>query len=305
MNFYPSKCKSQIIDLAHSAGFFAIGMAKAEPVDENVFQRFQQWLSDGRNAGMTYLENYPDIRRDPRLLLDGAKTVISLAMSYYHTVEDGENPSNFALYAHGDDYHEVLRKQVKPIIEYIETIGGKTRFCVDTAPILERFWAVKSGIGFIGRNSMLIIPNAGSYFFLCEIITTIDLPADAPCTLTCGDCMACETHCPGKSLADRQIDARRCHSYLTIEHRGDLPQDTKLSGIYGCDICQKCCPHNSTPPSTPLQQFHIRPAIASITLSDIMSLTQPQFSAIFSHSAIKRTKLAGLRRNAELFVKGI
>ena len=298
MSCFPLKCKEEIRSLASKAGFYATGFAKAEPVEQAVADFYSRWIESGKNANMAYLANHAEIRRDLRLLLDGAKTVIVLAMSYFHEVGEGENPCNFALYAHGDDYHEVLRESLNPIVQYIEKQGFAARVCVDSAPILERYWAVRSGIGFQGRNSMLIIPGAGSYFFLCEIVTTLDLPADEPCILSCGDCLACVKHCPGGAIGNCYIDAGKCHSYLTIEHRGDLPAKTSLRGIYGCDECQKCCPHNAAPPLTPLSAFHIRTALSSLTPQTVLSLTQTLFSAIFSHSAVKRTKLAGLQRNA-------
>lgn len=298
MSCSPLKCKEDIKSLAAEAGFYAVGFADAEPVDASVTEYYGKWIAEGKNADMAYLANHAEIRRDPRLLLDGAKTVIVLAMSYFHKVGEGENLCNFALYAHGDDYHEVLRERLKPIVQYIENQGFEARVCVDSAPILERYWAVRAGVGFQGRNSMLIVPGAGSYFFLCEIVTSLALPADEPCTLSCGDCMACVKHCPGAAIENRHIDARKCHSYLTIEHRGNLPANLSLRGIYGCDECQKCCPHNAAPPFTPLSVFHLRPALSSLTPQAVLSLTQPEFSAIFTHSAVKRTKLAGLQRNA-------
>lgn len=298
MSCSPLKCKEDIKSLAAEVGFYAVGFADAEPVDASVTEYYGKWIAEGKNADMAYLANHAEIRRDPRLLLDGAKTVIVLAMSYFHKVGEGENLCNFALYAHGDDYHEVLRERLKPIVQCIENQGFETRVCVDSAPILERYWAVRAGVGFQGRNSMLIVPGAGSYFFLCEIVTSLALPADEPCTLSCGDCMACVKHCPGAAIENRHIDARKCHSYLTIEHRGNLPANLSLSGIYGCDECQKCCPHNAAPPFTPLSAFHLRPALSSLTPQAVLSLTQPEFSAIFTHSAVKRTKLAGLQRNA-------
>ncbi len=285
--------------MASVSGFYSCGVAQACPVDPGVGEFYDKWLSDGKNGNMAYLGNYPEIRRDPRLLLDGAKSVIVLAMSYFHPVGNNENQCCFAMYAHGDDYHEVLREKVKPIVDFIAEAGGTSRVCIDSAPILERYWAVRSGVGYIGRNSLLIIPHAGSYFFLCEIVTTLELPADAPCTMTCGDCMACVKNCPGKAIENRHIDARRCRSYLTIEYRGELPDNTELTSVYGCDICQQVCPHNLRPPVTPLSEFYLRPAIAELTPSDISNMPQEQFSAIFRHSPVKRTKLTGLKRNVQ------
>ena len=292
------QCKENIQKIAHTIGFYACGMTHAREVEQNVTEYFSKWTESGKNANMEYLNNYPEIRKDPRLLIEGAKTVIVLAMSYYHEVKEGENLSKFALYAHGDDYHEVLREKVRPITEYISQEGGECRICVDSAPILEKYWAVQSGIGYIGKNSLLIIPDAGSYFFLCEIITTLDLPADEPLKTDCGDCTKCITCCPGKAIENGHLDARKCRSYLTIEHRGDLPENLHLSSVYGCDICQRVCPQNAHPPVTPMSEFLLRKEISSLTPEKIEKMSQSEFSAIFRHSPVKRAKLAGLKRNA-------
>jgi epoxyqueuosine reductase len=319
--------KQRIIDAATALGAQKVGFAHAVEVDSDAVDAYNQWLNNGMNGEMTYLANYPDIRRQPRMLLAGdnhvdnadndddgdhhrAATVIVFAFSYYHTERQAPEAAQFAMYAHGSDYHEVLRKKLQPIVALLNP--EECRICVDSAPLRERYWAMKAGVGFIGRNNQLIVPGMGSYFFLAEIVTTAAIEADAPCTESCLQCGRCVSACPGGALcSEQQFDARRCLSYLTIEHRGPLPtaafaNDADFAAalgqrVYGCDECQRVCPHNSCPPETIIDEFRLRPALRNITHSDIMEMTQETFSATFSHSAVKRCKLAGLKRNAAFF----
>ncbi len=300
------------------AGAYASGVAEITPLPDSEVDAYQLWISEGMNGGMAYMANHADIRRDPGLLLPGAVSLISCAFSYYYPVKWGSDGLRWARYSLGTDYHEVVRARLGEVADWItQQTGAECRVCVDTAPLRERYWAVQAGVGFIGLNDQLIIPGAGSYFFLGEILTTLPLEADPPCTLSCGSCRACHRACPGKALslqpggtrsaalatsaaASRPVvDARRCLSYLTIEHRGDFPEGTELGNhIYGCDVCQEVCPHNFNPPVTEIPEFIPRAEILSLTRADILAMTRLDFSRIFSHSAIKRTKLTGLHRNA-------
>lgn len=304
------------------AGAYRVGIAEAAPVDPAVCSVFDRWISAGRNAGMDYMGRYSDIRRDPSLLLPGVKSIIVCAFSY--TVAQPDTPLKWSRYAMGDDYHDVLRLHLSGVASQIkEMTDAECRVCVDTAPIPERYWAVRAGLGFIGLNRQLIIPGAGSMFFLAEILTTLDLTPDSPCEETCGKCRRCINSCPGHALDDAEgIDARKCLSYLTIEHRGDLPAGVKLgSHVYGCDICQEVCPHNapgltersnrsdsidfddSLNPFAPLPEFTPRGFFSSLTAETILTMSQEGFSTLFRHSAVKRTKLSGLRRNALQILK--
>ena len=229
--------KNRLIEAATRAGAQKTGFAKAGPVDDDMTERFGQWLEAGNHGEMHYMANHADLRRDPRLLSEntaGANTVMVCAFSYFHHETQAPGAARFAMYAHGDDYHEVLRKRLTPVAELLHQEGFTCRICIDSAPVHERYWAAKSGIGFIGRNSQLIVPGMGSYFFLAEIITSAEIAPDAPCLMSCGNCGKCVKACPAGALrADGGFDARRCLSYLTIEYRGrSRPIPTPPSETY-------------------------------------------------------------------------
>lgn len=250
---------------------------------------------------MDYMTRYPDLRTDPDGLLPGARSVISFAFPYYHPSAPGDSDVIFARYSLGDDYHDVIRARLSAVASWITSVcGGATRICVDTAPILERYWAQQAGVGFCGLNGLLIVPGVGSWVLLGEILTTAALPPDTPLLQSCGECRRCIEACPGKAIRpDRTVDARRCRSFLTIESRDPvLPDNISLGRrIYGCDICQEVCPWNATPAVTTIKEFFPRPEILSLTRRDILDMDQERFSLIFRKSAIKRAKLTGLHRN--------
>ena len=300
MNSSQFPCSKELHHIASELGFAKVGIAKATDVPKHIIEKYNQWINDGCHGEMTYMENYGDVRQNPRLLLENTRSVIVVTANYHHSTKVAENAPKWASYALGDDYHDVIRKKLSQFASYIqENWGGETRVCVDTAPIFERFWAQQAGVGFIGRNSMLIIPDMGSYAFIGIILSTIEFQPDKPCTLNCLGCNACIRHCPGKAISlNGMIDARRCHSYLTIEYRGELPDELDLNGkVYGCDMCQSVCPHNLNAPATQIAEFLPRKEILNLSHDDIDALTQEDFSRIFQKSAIKRTKLAGLQRN--------
>lgn len=320
--------------LVGEAGAMGCGVVTLGPVGEEAELMYQRWLSEGMHGDMAYLAKYNEVRHDPRLLLDGARSMIVAAFSYYF--DDGLNKPNrpnkpnganktddpkgtdniestghpadggalrWARYALGRDYHEEVRERLGRVAEAITRETGATcRVTVDTAPLRERYWAVKAGVGFIGVNNQLIVPGAGSWCVLGEIITTLDLEADRPNTDSCLGCMRCVRACPGYALDGHGgMDARRCRSYLSIEKKyqeGEEAMPPLGCRIYGCDICQEVCPHNAGVKSSEIENFRPRPAILALNREDILAMEQADFSRIFSHSAIKRAKLAGLQRNA-------
>lgn len=302
--------KEEIRCILKDSGACAVGFAKAAPVDSREWDRFCSWLSRGDNAGMEYMHNYPDLRRDPRLLLEGAQTVISLAFSYYPPQWRPKDIGTIAAYAYGRDYHKELRKLLKPAVKEITAKFPEAHFriCVDSAPVLERYWAQKAGIGIKGDNGALIIPGYGSMVFLVEIITDLAIAPDAEACGDCGHCGACRRACPGGAIEeDGTIDCRRCISYLTIEHRGDwsLPEsiatmrtEAGRKTIFGCDICLRVCPHNRDVPSSPITAFHPSETMLSITETDILTLkTEEDLRSLAVASPLSRAGVAGLTRN--------
>lgn len=290
------------------AGASAVGFARAKAVDHDAWTRFCDWLREGCHAGMAYMSNHAELRRDPRKLLDDAATVVTLAFNYTPEKFRDSSAGMIAAYAYGLDYHDVVRRRAAGAIESLKNVfGGEWRTCVDSAPVMERYWAVKSGLGFIGRNGALIVPCAGSMVFLAEVLTTLEVEPDQPLKDTCAGCGACIAQCPGGALReDATIDSRKCISYLTIEHRGPwtapeavatMRTPSGLSAIYGCDICLRVCPHNHGTKPTAIPEFKPLRDILTLTAEDIREMTPETFSATFRGSAIKRARLAGLHRN--------
>jgi len=291
-------------------GACAVGFAHAGAVEESEWTLFENWLHRGDNAGMEYMHNYPELRRDPRLLLKGAQTVISLAFSYMPRRWRSSRLGEIASYAYGQDYHKELRRRLKPVIREISTEFKNAcfRICIDSAPVLERYWAIKAGIGFRGDNGTLIVPGGGSMTFLVEIITNLNFPADKPLSLDCGHCGACARACPGNALAKGgTIDCRKCISYLTIEHHGDWTEpearatmNTRqgINTIFGCDICLRVCPHNRNVPPSPIAAFHPSETILNITADDIAHVNDDnELASLLPRTPLARAGIAGLRRN--------
>lgn len=300
MSSVPSVCSDSIKDLLLRQGACRVAVASVCPVEDWAQRLYDRWIERGMHASMHYLENYPDLRADPALLLPGAKSIICCAFAF--SPAPSGMGARIAAYALGTDYHIVIRQRLEEVAARIQSLyGAATRVCVDTAPVRERYWAMRAGLGFIGLNNHLIIPDVGSYIFLGEILTTLPLTPDTPLHADCGQCGRCVRACPTGALrSDGSVDARRCLSYLTIEHRGDFPPGTDLHGcLYGCDTCAAVCPHNANASSQPvIESLRPRPELLSLTPAACRQMTQEQFSALFSRSAIKRTKLAGLLRNA-------
>ena len=301
-----SDISSSIKSQASRLGFDLCGFAAAAPVDDEAVARYDQWIELGRNGCMQWAAGHRDLRRDPSLLLEGARTVISLAMNYYPSRFQPPEALRVAYYAYGRDYHEVMREKLTELARFVEQITGcTTRPCVDSAPMRERYWAQRAGIGFIGRNNCLIVPGKGSFFFLGEIVTTALLPPDEPCIASCGNCNKCVEACPTGALSvEGAADCSRCLSCLLIEnHDQELPDWVgKVVGdrVVGCDECQLCCPHNARATATAVKDFAPTDAVMTLTRERIDAMTSGDFKRTFAHSAIARVRSKGLHRNANL-----
>ena len=292
-----------IKDESKRLGFSSCGISKARFLSEEA-DNFEKWLTKGYQGSMSYLEKNIDKRLDPRLLVPGSKSIISLSYNYFPPKKLIEE-NNFIIskYAYGKDYHKVLKKKLKKLFASIREKIGKIegRVFVDSAPIHERAWAKLSGLGWVGKNSLLINKNKGSYFFLAEIICDLELEYDEPVLNRCGSCTRCIDACPTDAITEAQvIDAKKCISYLTIENKENIPEE--LSGsltdsIFGCDICQDVCPWNKR--STPHNEKEFLPnkELQKLKRKDWIELTEETFNKIFEGSAVKRTKYNGLTRN--------
>lgn len=285
-------------------GFSHLGIARAAPLDAEA-RRLEAWLNKGYHGKMQYMENHFDLRTDPTRLVPGAKSVIVLMHNYCpsETQHDPEAPK-LARYAYGEDYHQVLRKKLKALLRFIrENIGEVDGRCfVDSAPVMERDWAQKTGIGWAGKNTLLINPKAGSYYFLAELILDLELPADDPIKDYCGTCRRCIEACPTGAISPEGylLDASRCISYLTIELREAIPLEFRgnmENWMFGCDICQEVCPWNrfSQPHEEPA--FAPREGLLKMTKQQWEEITEEVFQQYFEKSAVKRAKFKGLKRN--------
>ena len=296
---------------AKGLGFFACGIAKAEAVDSGTADGYRRWIADGGHASMHYLADNIDKRLDPRLLMPGVKSIVCVALSYAPAKTIPADQYQIAYYAYGKDYHDVMKQKLHALASACG-ITTYRAFC-DTAPVLERYWAQRAGLGWIGRNHQLIIPHAGSMFFLGELFVTDALHYDSPTPNRCGRCHACLDACPTSSLINNQSSvinhqssfiSNRCLSYLTIEHRGPIPPLSSIinnqSSIYGCDICQLACPWNRFAVPTTEPAFQPSDALLSMTKEKWHHLTEEQYRLLFKGSAVKRAKYEGLMRNINM-----
>lgn len=285
-------------------GFNFCGIAKATRLDDDA-RRLEDWLSKGMQGTMEYMENHFELRIDPAKLVPGAKSVITLMLNYYPSVKQKEDAAKVSKYAYGRDYHEVIREKLNILIQLIkENIGDiNGRGFVDSAPVLERTWAQQSGLGWVGKNGNLINKQSGSFFFIATLICDLELEYDAPFAKDyCGTCTRCIDECPTDAiLPDKIIDGSKCISYFTIELK-DALIDENMKGkfdnwMFGCDTCQDVCPWNRFSKPTTETNFTPIPEILNLSTKEWNEMSEETFKQIFKHSALKRTKFAGIKRN--------
>lgn len=292
---------------AKRLGFDFCGISKATFLEEEA-PRLEKWLKENRHGKMDYMANHFDKRLDPRLLVDGAKSVVSLLYNYYPSQQQTENAPKLSKYAYGNDYHEVIKTKLKELVNSLqEQIGGiNGRVFTDSAPVMDKAWAKKSGLGWIGKNSNLINKQQGSFFFIAELIIDLELEYDGPIDDYCGTCTKCIDACPTEAIITPYVvDGSKCISYLTIELKENIPTEFKGkmdNWVFGCDVCQDVCPWNrfSKPHQEPL--FNNTNGLLSYSSKEWEEITEEVFDKLFKISAVKRTKYSGLKRNIE-FIK--
>lgn len=303
--------QSQIIkSLALAQGFSFVGIAKARRLDAEA-EKLEQWLASGHHGKMAYMENHFEKRVDPTKLVPGAKSVISLLYNYYTpTRQEDPTAPKLSTYAFGEDYHFVIKKKLKQLIEEIRLKIGEVdgRCFVDSAPVLERDWAKYAGVGWIGKNSLLINPKAGSYFFLAELIIDLELTPDQPLKDYCGTCTKCIDACPTAAISPQGyiVDGSKCISYLTIELKESIPEefsDKMENWMFGCDVCQQVCPWNRFAKSHQERAFEPEQELMDMRKEQWVELTEEVFGKLFKKSAVKRTKYAGLKRNIQFLMR--
>ncbi len=294
---------AKIREEAYRLGFEFVGFAKAERMDEEA-NRLENWLNKGYHGKMQYMENHFEKRVDPTKLVEGAKTVISLTYNYFPKEKQPENAPKIAKYAFGEDYHIVVKDKLQSLIYFInQEIGAVDGRCfVDSAPVMERDWAKRAGVGWIGKNTLLLHPKRGSFFFLAELIIDLELVYDEPMRDYCGTCTKCIDACPTEAIKTDEIllDASKCISYLTIELKEAIPtvfKDKMENWFFGCDICQDVCPWNRFSKSHEEPRFEPQPLLLEMQKKEWQEITGDVFHTLFKKSAIKRTKYEGLIRN--------
>jgi epoxyqueuosine reductase len=300
----PTKYSQQIKQKAHELGFDFCGISKAGFLEEEA-PRLENWLKKNQHGKMQYMENHFDKRLDPRLLVDDAKSVISLLFNYYpeHKLPEGKEDFKLSKYAYGTDYHYVIKDKLKLLLDFIHEAIGEVggRAFVDSAPVMDKVWAKKGGLGWVGKHSNLINKQQGSFFFIAELIIDLELDYDHEIKDYCGTCTRCIDACPTDAIVNPYVvDGSKCISYFTIELKEAIPAE--VSGkfenwAFGCDICQDVCPWNRFSKPHRESQFNLHPDLANFTKNDWEEITQDVFKVIFKKSALKRTKFEGLKRN--------
>ncbi len=307
-----AKLTHKIKEKALEIGFHKVGIARAEALNEER-ERLENWLARGFHGEMRWMEREPEKRADPQLLFENAKSVVAVALNYFtpHEHENSPAKGKVSRYAWGDDYHDVLKEKLRELLNFIKEVcpEAEGKACVDTAPIMDKVWAARAGLGWIGKHSNLITREYGSWVFLGEIVLNLELEYDAEeMPDFCGSCTACLEACPTNAIvAERTVDSNRCISYATIELREaelPVPIAENLNGwLYGCDVCQDVCPWNRFEKPTEEARFEPRTGNVSVELTEILSLSPEEYAVRFRKSAMKRTKFSGLQRNARALLE--
>jgi epoxyqueuosine reductase len=299
-----SKYTALIKSEAKRLGFLSCGISKSGFLEEEE-PRLEKWLNQNQHGQMAYMENHFDKRLNPNLLVDDAKSVVSLLLNYYPSETQTDDTYKISKYAYGQDYHFVIKEKLKELLHSIqENIGEVSgRAFVDSAPVLDKAWAAKSGLGWMGKNSNLITKSVGSFYFIAELIIDLELDYDNATTDHCGTCTACIDACPTEAIvAPYVVDGSKCISYFTIELKENLPQEMKgkfNDWAFGCDVCQDVCPWNKFSKAHNEPLFNPHPDLLSMTKKDWEEITKDTFEAVFRNSAVKRTKWEGLKRNID------
>lgn len=289
---------------AQRLGFLSCGISKSGFLEEEA-PRLERWLNQNQHGQMSYMENHFDKRLNPNLLVDDAKSVVSLLLNYYPSETQTDDSYKISKYAYGQDYHQVIKEKLKELLFSIQNEIGEVsgRAFVDSAPVLDKAWAAKSGLGWIGKNSNLLTKSLGSFYFIAELIIDLELDYDNPTTDHCGSCTACLDACPTDAIvAPYVVDGSKCISYFTIELKENIPSEMKgkfEDWAFGCDICQDVCPWNRFSKSHNEPLFNPNPELLSMTKKDWEDITAETFQMVFENSAVKRTKFEGLKRNID------
>ena len=298
---YTSLIKDEVIRL----GFMSCGISKAGFLEEEA-PRLENWLNQNMHGEMQYMENHFDKRLDPTKLVEGSKSVISLLLNYFPSEkQEDETAPKISKYAYGTDYHFVIKDKLKQLLNFIQDEIGQVhgRAFVDSAPVLDKAWAAKSGLGWIGKHSNLLTQQVGSFYFIAELIIDLELDYDMPVTDHCGSCTACIDACPTQAIVDPYVvDGSKCISYFTIELKNEIPASVQGQfddWMFGCDVCQDVCPWNRFSRSHKEPLFNPNPEIMSMSKRQWEEITEEVFQSIFQKSAVKRTKFAGLKRNID------
>lgn len=300
---------ARIKELAKKLGFFAIGISRAEQLQPEA-RRLETWLKEGRHGTMNWMEDHFDMRTDPRILVPGARSVVSMLLNYHNPTQPADPTApRISSYAYGADYHKVIRKKLKELIKQIRTEVGEIdgRVFVDSAPVMDKAWAQRAGLGWIGKHSNLINPKLGSWFFIAELIIDLELEPDAPIADHCGTCTRCIDACPTQAIIQPYIvDGSKCISYFTIEYKGELPLNYRGkfgNWIFGCDVCQQVCPWNRFAQPHAEPALNPPPELLQMSYEGWLDLSEEVFNQLFERSPLKRTKFEGLRRNIRFIKK--